>query len=239
MIYTPKYDIPKSDFISKIRIEGLPDKDESYVLVHADGKKEIVPVTRENSNAIDLQLQEQVSSGMDFLPTLDAANDARHDKLIKRALASCIPLPLCMAIGNEFREVALATIGLVYVAFWTQVFHGYYDIEKNRKIDSELSSYKRILPRIPLATTYLEDSDDSYKSLQGETEEERQERYTMFKEMAERGRLPVSLLELETKQGATAREIMGLSFAAYCDGYEPQIIKSTPETKVGKQYTRS
>lgn len=55
--------------------------------------------------------------------------------------------------------------------------------------------------------------------------------------MAERGRLPVSLLELETKQGATAREIMDLSFAAYCNGYEPQIIKSTSE--VARQYTRS
>lgn len=54
--------------------------------------------------------------------------------------------------------------------------------------------------------------------------------------MAERGRLPVSLLELETKQGATAKEIMGLSFAAYCNGYEPQIISPTTEAK---QYTRS
>ena len=234
MIYTPKYDIPKSDFISKIKIEGLPDEDESYVLVHADGKKEIVPVTRENSNAIDLQLQKQVSSGMDFLPTLDAANDARHDKLVKRALASCIPLPLCMAIGNEFREAAIATALLSYVAFWTQVFHGYYDIERNRKIDRELSSYKSILPRIPLAATYLEDSDDSYKSLQGKTEAERQERYTMFKEMAERGRLPVSLLELETKQGATTTEIWDLELDAICNGYKTQ-----SQTGVARQYTRS
>ena len=57
--------------------------------------------------------------------------------------------------------------------------------------------------------------------------------------MAERGRLPVSLLELETKQGATIKEIMDLSFAAYCKGYEPQIISPTPETSVAKQYTRS
>lgn len=234
MIYTPKYDIPKSDFISKIKIEGLPDKDESYVLVHADGKKEIVPVTRENSNAIDLQLQEQVSSGMDFLSTLDAANDARHDKLIKRAIASCIPLPLCMAIGNEFREAAVATAILSYVAFWTQIFQGYYAIEKNGKIRSELSSYKSVLPRIPLAATYLEDSDDSYKALQGKTEAERQERYAMFKEMAERGRLPVSLLELETKQGATTTEIWDLELDAICNGYKPQ-----SQTEVAKQYTRS
>lgn len=234
MIYTPKYDIPKSEFISKIKIEGLPDKDESYVLVHADGKKEIVPVTRENSNAIDLQLQKQVSSGMDFLPTLDAANDARHDKLIKRALASCIPLPLAMAIGNEFREVAIATACLSYVAFWTQVFQGYYDIEKNRKIDNEISSYKYILPRMPLAATYLEDSDDSYKSLQGKTEAEQQERYAMFKEMSERGRLPVSLLELETKQGATKTEIEELRLDAICNGYKPE-----SQTGVARQYTRS
>ena len=234
MIYTPKYDIPKSEFISKIKIEGLPDKDESYVLVHADGKKEIVPVTRENSNAIDLQLQKQVSSGMDFLPTLAKDIDATDYKIIKRVLASCIPLSLAMAIGNEFREVALATSGLTFVASVTSIFQGYYALEKNRKIDSELSSYNSILPRIPLAATYLEDSDDSYKSLQGKTEAEQQERYAMFKEMSERGRLPVSLLELETKQGATKTEIEELRLDAICNGYKPE-----SQTGVARQYTRS
>ena len=234
MIYTPKYDIPKSDFISKIKIEGLPDKDESYVLVHADGKKEIVPVTRENSNAIDLQLQKQVSSGIDFLPTLREDNDTIEYELLKRAIASCIPLPLCMAIGNEFREAAVATAILSYVAFWTQIFQGYYAIEKNGKIRNELSSYKYILPRIPLAATYFEESDDSYRALQGKTGEERQKRYDMFKEMAKRGRLPVSLLELETKQGATETEIDELRLDAICKGYEPQ-----SQTGAARQYTRS
>ena len=234
MIYTPKYDIPKSDFISKIKIEGLPDKDESYVLVHADGKKEIVPVTRENSNAIDLQLQKQVSSGIDFLPTLAEDIDATEYKIIKRALACCIPLSLAMAIANEFREVALATLGLTYVASVASIVQGYSALEKDREIDSELSSYDSILQRIPLAATYLEDSADSYKSLQGKTEEEQKERYTMFKEMAERGRLPVSLLELETEQGATKTEIGELRLDAICNGYKPQ-----SQTGVARQYTRS
>lgn len=75
MRYTQELDVPKSEFIKKIKVKGLPDKDERYVLVHANGKKEIVPVTRENSNAIDLQLQEQVSSGIKAIPEIEEEID--------------------------------------------------------------------------------------------------------------------------------------------------------------------
>ena len=52
--------------------------------------------------------------------------------------------------------------------------------------------------------------------------------------MSERGRLPVSLLELETKQGATKTEIEELRLDAICNGYKPE-----SQTGVARQYTRS
>lgn len=241
MRYTQELDIPKSEFIRKIKVKGLPDKDEKYVLVHANGKKEIVPVTRENSNAIDLQLQEQVSSGIKAIPEIEEA----IDKLLQRGESDLKTVAgfTALQIVNQF---ANGPDGLTNILSFGAFFAGINTIERfvqslNRnRVASQFTTYDLLLQNIPLAATYLDREDKySFIFLQGKTEEEQQKRYAEFKEMAERGRLPVSLLELETKQGATAREIMGLSFAAYCDGYEPQIIKSTSETKVGKQYTRS
>ena len=239
MRYTPKLDIPKSEFITKVKVKGLPDKDERYVLVHANGKKEIVPVTRENSNAIDLQLQEQVSSGIKAIPEIEEEIDKhfqRGESYLK-TVAGFTALQILNQCANgpdgltNTLTVSSMYCGIKVIGKLVQA------LNKNR-VASQFTTYDLLLQNIPLAATYLDKEDKySFIFLQGKTEEEQQKRYAEFKEMAERGRLPVSLLELETKQGATIKEIMGLSFAAYCNGYEPQIISPTPE--VGKQYTRS
>lgn len=241
MRYTPKLDIPKSEFITKVKVKGLPDKDENYVLVHADGKKEIVPVSCENSNDIDLQLQKQVISGIKAIPELVEERDEllhRGESNIK-VLAGFYVLYLLNHFGGGPDELTTAFVTGNLGCGISVIRKLVASINRSR-IALQFSTYDLLLQNIPLAATYLDREDKySFIFLQGKTEEEQQKRYAEFKEMAERGRLPVSLLELETKQGATAKEIMGLSFAAYCNGYEPQIINPTPETSAARQYTRS
>ena len=238
MRYTQEIGIPKSDFIRKIKVEGLPDKDESYVLVHANGKKEIVPVTRENSNAIDLQLQEQVSSGIKAIPEIEEAIDKLFQKgeYNLKTVAGFTVLQIVNQFANGPDGLTNSlTAGSICCSI--KIIGKLVQALNKDQVASQFSTYDLLLSAIPLAATYLDREDKySFIFLQGKTEEEQQKRYAEFKEMAERGRLPVSLLELETKQGATAKEIMGLSFAAYCKGYEPQIISPTTEAK---QYTRS
>ena len=238
MRYTQELDVPKSEFIKKIKVKGLPDKDERYVLVHANGKKEIVPVTRENSNAIDLQLQEQVSSGIKAIPEIEEAIDKhfqRGESYLK-TLGGFTALQIVNQFANGPDGLTNSlTAGSMYCGI--EVIGKLVQALNKNRVASQFSTYDLLLSAIPLAATYLDREDKySFIFLQGKTEEEQQKRYAEFKEMAERGRLPVSLLELETKQGATIKEITGLSFAAYCNGYEPQIISPTTEAK---QYTRS
>ena len=241
MRYTQELDVPKSEFIKKIKVKGLPDKDERYVLVHANGKKEIVPVTRENSNAIDLQLQKQVISGIKVIPELVEERDEllhRGESNIK-VLAGFYVLYLLNHFGGGPDELTTAFV-TGNLGCGIRVIRKLVASINRSRVALQFSTYDLLLQNIPLAATYLDREDKySFIFLQGKTEEEQQKRYAEFKEMAERGRLPVSLLELETKQGATAKEIMGLSFAAYCNGYEPQIINPTPETSAARQYTRS
>lgn len=238
MRYTQELDVPKSEFIKKIKVKGLPDKDERYVLVHANGKKEIVPVTRENSNAIDLQLQEQVSSGIKAIPEIEEEIDKyfqRGESYLK-TVAGFTALQILNHFGGGPDELTTAFVTGNLGCGISVIRKLVASINRSRTA-SQFTTYDLLLQNIPLAATYLDREDKySFIFLQGKTEEEQQKRYAEFKEMAERGRLPVSLLELETKQGATAKEIMGLSFAAYCNGYEPQIISPTTEAK---QYTRS
>ena len=241
MRYTQELDVPKSEFIKKIKVKGLPDKDERYVLVHANGKKEIVPVTRENSNAIDLQLQKQVISGIKVIPELVEERDEllhRGESNIK-VVAGFYVLYLLNHFGGGPDELTTAFV-TGNLGCGIRVIRKLVASINRSRVALQFSTYDLLLQNIPLAATYLDREDKySFIFLQGKTEEEQQKRYAEFKEMAERGRLPVSLLELETKQGATAKEIMGLSFAAYCNGYEPQIINPTPETSAARQYTRS
>ena len=176
MRYTQELDVPKSEFIKKIKVKGLPDKDERYVLVHANGKKEIVPVTRENSNAIDLQLQKQVISGIKVIPELVEERDEllhRGESNIK-VVAGFYVLYLLNHFGGGPDELTTAFV-TGNLGCGIRVIRKLVASINRSRVALQFSTYDLLLQNIPLAATYLDREDKySFIFLQGKTEEEQQ-----------------------------------------------------------------
>ena len=104
---------------------------------------------------------------------------------------------------------------------------------KKEKEISDIRKYQTILKESPKAIDYFNQSENAYKCLNYGTQYTQTERFNRLKEMEIEGRLPISLLGVETKTGATPDEILSLSFHKYLEQSD-----SYAKTEVPKQYAR-